>query len=174
MNQDLNTLSKYKIRSLIKDDFNHKWQTYINTYTKADTYKSFKNVVKFEPYLRDIKNRKHRVAFSKLRLSDHCLMIEKGRHHRPTLPREQRKCPTCITKIENEVHFMTECSAYNRFHLYEAISLQTPNFRSLNNEQQFIYMMSQEDQNTTYTLAHCTFYWLKTRREIDNINIPIH
>ena len=170
LNHNLNTLSKYKIRSIIKNDFNLKWQTYINSYTKADTFKSFKNIVKFEPYLEDIENRKYRVAFSKLRLSDHCLMIEKGRQSRPILSREQRKCPFCTTEIENEVHFITKCSAYNRFHLYEAISLQTPNFRFLNNEQQFIFLMSQEDQNITYTLAHCTFYWLKTRRERDNIN----
>ena len=43
------------------------------------THSQFKNRVKFESYLPDIKNRKYRVTFTKFRLSDHGLMIEKGR-----------------------------------------------------------------------------------------------
>ena len=39
---------------------------------KADTSKLFKNTVKFESYLTDIKNRKHRITFTKYRLS--CFM----------------------------------------------------------------------------------------------------
>ena len=86
----------------------------------------------------------------------------------PRVPRDQRKCPICITDIENEAHFMTKCSAYNRFHLFEAICTQTPNFRLLNNEEQFVFLMSQEDKNISYTLAHCTFHWFKDRKEMDN------
>ena len=31
------------------------WKTQVNTFPKADTYKLFKNTVKFESYLTDIK-----------------------------------------------------------------------------------------------------------------------
>ena len=34
-------------------------------------------------------------AFTKLRLSDHNLMIEEGRRKRPMLPRIERLCNTC-------------------------------------------------------------------------------
>ena len=46
-------------------------------------FKQFKNRVKFENYLTDVTNRKHRAAMSKLRTSDHKLMIEQGRRQRP-------------------------------------------------------------------------------------------
>ena len=165
-NHNIRQISRPKLRSLIRMEFDRKWSIYITSFPKADSFRLFKNLVKFEPYLKDIKNRKYRVAFTKLRLSDHCLMIEKGRHSRPRVPRDQRKCPICITDIETEAHFMTKCSAYNRFHLFEAICTQTPNFRLLNNEKQFVFLMSQEDKNISYTLAHCTFYWFKDRKEI--------
>ena len=55
---------------------------------------------------------KERIKFTNFRYSDHCLMIEKGRHKRPTIPREQRSCPTYPTLVKNEVHFLPQCSAY--------------------------------------------------------------
>ena len=97
-------------------------------------------------------------------------MIEKGRHRIPSIPREQRTCPTCPTEVENEMHFLTKCSAYNRFHLFEGVAIQTPNFRALDNDQQFVFLMSQEDKDITFTLAHCTFHWFKLRQEIENVN----
>ena len=69
--------------------------------------------------------------------------------------------------VENEMHFLTNCNAYNRYHLYEGISIHTPNFTHLNNQQQFIFLMSQEDKDIMFTLAHCTFHWFKLRQEIE-------
>ena len=40
---------------------------------------------------------------SKFRLSNHRLMIEKGRHN--ILAVHNRKCPFCFTNIEDETHF---------------------------------------------------------------------
>ena len=79
-NEEIRKLSKPKLCNIIKEEFNTLWQTQVTTFTEAETYTQFKNRVKFESYLADIKNRNHRVTFTKYRLSDHCLMIEKGRH----------------------------------------------------------------------------------------------
>lgn len=50
---------------------------------------------------------------SKLRLSSHRLFIESGRWNRPQpIPREERKCSFC-DKLEDEYHFLFECSLYN-------------------------------------------------------------
>ena len=56
------------------------WLNDVNSSSKCDSFKQFKNRVKFENYLTDVivTNRKHRVAMSKLRTSDHKLMIAKG------------------------------------------------------------------------------------------------
>ena len=45
--------------------------------------------------------------FSRLRLSAHSLMIEKGRHFRNNIPIENRLCTLCnLNETENEAHFM--------------------------------------------------------------------
>ena len=85
---------------------------YIKNISKADTYKLFKTRVKLENYLIDNNNRKHRVAFTKLRLSDYNLMIEKGRHRRPITPKEYRFCPHCPLQVEHEMHLLTTCNIY--------------------------------------------------------------
>ena len=83
-----------------------------------------------ESYLDDIKNRKSREAFTKLRLSDHCMMIEGGRHKRPIIPRDQRFCPYCPGEIENEEHFVTECRAYDRAPLFDNIANKALQFNN--------------------------------------------
>ena len=99
-------------------------------------------------------------------------MIEKGRHQKPITPRDNRRCPFCPTEIENEVHFLTKCIAYNRDPLYRLIKNTVPNFGNLNSEQQFCYLMSQEDKHLTYQIIYTIQYWLKIRKEIDTNVIP--
>ena len=53
---------------------------------------------------------KKRTALTKLRLSNHMLMIEKGRHEGKD--RSKRFCPFCPDDIENEMHFLLKCKAY--------------------------------------------------------------
>ena len=152
--EEIRKLSKPKLCNIIKEEFNTLWQTQITTFPKADTYTQFKNRVKFESYLADIKNRNHRVAFTKYRLSDHCLMIEKGRHKRPVLPREERFCPFCPSTVENEIHFLTQCSAYkNRNELFNMIAKEVPNFVNLDNKSQYIFLMSQENKQLNLKLV---------------------
>ena len=55
-----------------------------------------------------------RANFSRLRLSAHSLMIEKGRHFTKKIPVENRLCKLCnFNEIEDEFHFMIRCSYYN-------------------------------------------------------------
>ena len=50
--------------------------------SKLRTYNHIKSQTGLEPYLHEIKNIKDRVSFTKLRLSNHQLRIEKGRHQK--------------------------------------------------------------------------------------------
>ena len=50
---------------------------------KPNTYKVFKSTSKSEKYFECVQNIKNLKAFTKLRLSDHNLMIEEGRSKRP-------------------------------------------------------------------------------------------
>lgn len=104
--------------------------------TKADTFKSFKTRVKFEMYLEDVKNRKHRVAMTKLRTSDHNLMIEEGRRLRPRIERSLRTCPACPNSVEDECHFLTTCPIYkdNREKIFLKMERTIPSLKSMNNK----------------------------------------
>ena len=163
---NIKLISKPKLRTLIREDFDTQWKTQISESPKADSFSQFKERVKLEDYLVNIKNRKHMVSFTKLRLSDHCLMIEKGRHKHPRIPREQRFCPFCPTSVEDELHFLTQCSAYkNRNELYTIIQNQVPQFVTLNSQAKFIFMMSQENKLLNNKLVYTIHEWLTKRRE---------
>ena len=66
-----------KLRKVLHEINQQVWKRALDSSTKCDTYKQFKSRVKFEQYLEDISLRKHRVATSKLRTSDHNLMKKK-------------------------------------------------------------------------------------------------
>ena len=67
-----------------------------------------------EKYLLEISDFKLRRIICKFRCSNHCLLIEKGRHTKPKTPVEQRLCTKCNAMcVEDENHFLCECSFYN-------------------------------------------------------------
>ena len=77
--------------------------------SKLRTYGLIKSGVGEEPYLRIVKNIKERVSMTKFRLSNHKLMIEKGRHR--NLDKTMRVCPFC-TSVEDEIHFLSKCEVF--------------------------------------------------------------
>ena len=77
------------------------------------TYVSFKQEHEFEHYLLLVRDFGLRNALSKFRLSSHNLEIEKGRHSRPKIPAQDRKCTKCNKNVvEDEIHFLFECDLY--------------------------------------------------------------
>ena len=101
----------------MKDIFSQNALAYINkdknkNCGKMDFLSQIKHTNAFEPYL-NIGNDNHRKAITKLRLSSHKLEIEVGRWKK--LTREERICKYCeLGKVENETHFLFECSKYNQ------------------------------------------------------------
>ena len=53
-----------------------------------------------------------RIIITKWRLSSHHLRIETGRYQTPKLPRINRTCSICSTKIEDEFHAIFVCPLY--------------------------------------------------------------
>ena len=141
----LNLYLTNKLRQVTAEVFSRKWKEKLQESKKADTYRTFKTNMKFETYLTHPK-RKERVALTKLRISDHKLMIEKGRHIHPTIPREERKCHMCTDKIEDEVHFLTDCKLYgSQINFWAQVSTKFPQTRNLNKEDKYTFIMTQED-----------------------------
>ena len=83
-----------------------------NQGNKMRTCRLFKTIdnYKCEDYLHQVTNTRHRIALTKLRLSNHKLAIETGHYSRPLKTPAERTCPIC--KIEMEYHFLNICPAY--------------------------------------------------------------
>ena len=48
---------------------------------------------------------------TQLRISVHCLNIERGRYNKPKIPREEQFCKF-YTEVETEEHFLISCHKY--------------------------------------------------------------
>ena len=112
-NESTEPLDKREVRKQINEHYNQIWNTEIRKLSKAESYIRYKENIIFEKYITKLKNEKHRKALTRLRLSCHPLMIERGRHHKCPLPRPERTCPYCPVEIETEQHFITSCSRYS-------------------------------------------------------------
>ena len=80
---------------------------------KLRTYRLFKTTNSLEQYLITIPNITDRRLMTKLRISDHSLEIEKGRHKKPYKSPQDRLCPFCKTSTEDEKHFLVKCNLYD-------------------------------------------------------------
>ena len=78
--------------------------------SKLRTYGLLKTKIGREKYLVNITNLNDRTAISKIRLSNHNLMIEKGRHLK--IAKDKRYCPFCPGAVETEKHFVLFCKSF--------------------------------------------------------------
>ena len=107
---------KTQIKRYFEDKYisliNNKLKSYDET-NKLCLYKEIKQSLDKEFYLtyHDFSIRK---CFTKLRLSDHNLEIERGRYFK--IPRKDRLCKLCKT-VENEEHFLMHCKLNNKIRL---------------------------------------------------------
>ena len=158
---------------ILYDDYNIYWRCKIIESTKALTYNKLKQNVSTENYLFVVKNIRHKTALSRLRLSNHKLCIETGRHLRPKLERSKRKCFICKNKIEDEIHFVVNCPLYSseRNILFHTIRYTSKHFDRLNtDEQKFIFIMTNEDTNVMKQLAKYTYNAMQIRKKVINID----
>jgi hypothetical protein len=70
-----------------------------------------RTLLKVGSYL-SISNFEYRKLITKLRISEHNLLIEKGRHS--IIPIEQRLCSHCKC-IDDEKHFLLHCTINSEF-----------------------------------------------------------
>ena len=78
--------------------------------SRLRTYGILKTEIGYENYLSEIQTIKERTALTKFRLSNHVLMIEKGRHQK--IDKKYRHCPFCPGVVEDEKHFLLKCNTY--------------------------------------------------------------
>ena len=151
--ENIYAIEEKKMNKYIYLIFHKEWRDNLDKSKKGECYKSFKEKMKFEPYLNNLK-RPQRVVLTKLRTSDHKLLIEEGRRMKPQIPREERICKFCNNGIESEEHFLVECPLYGRRQIFfNKVSESVPQFMQLNPHQKFIFLMTQEDDGITKMLV---------------------
>ena len=131
---------------------------------KMRTYKLFKDNIQIEPYLLHCIHPQHRKHFSKLRLSNHSLKVETGRHTNPFTPLEKRLCNQCNV-IEDEYHHIVECEKYTsqRSKLYQCIESNNSMFTNMSSQEQFIFIM--QNQNPAYAGIVCKLIYNYTANQ---------
>lgn len=130
----------------LKENFHQQSLDEISSeHSKLRTYAKLKTVTGLEEYLSSIENVRDRTALTKIRLSNHSLMIEKGRHQ--GLQENERLCPFCDNKIENEFHFVMECNTFDvlRQQLFiEMVGIDNV-FNELDDNEKFIFILSKPE-----------------------------
>ena len=123
--------------------------------SKLRSYATYKTEIATEKYLTEIRDYKIRSQVTKLRLSNHNLAIETGRHK--NIPKESRFCPFCPTLVENEMHFLLLCPVYSVLRNTLCVSLAelNPLFESYSNNENFEYLMSNIDREVARFVAQC-------------------
>ena len=120
------------------------------------TYALFKKYAGFEKYLSEVKNVSVRTQVTKFRLSNHKLMVEVGRHM-GIQNEEERFCPFCPHKVENEFHFLFECAVYKnqRERFIDPITNMHPGFVYLPNTLKIELLMETMDHNVCSYISNC-------------------
>ena len=130
---------KLKMKNRYEDLIQNKFQN-IDDKSKFFLYKKLKKDYKLEYYL-NTSNFQIRRLITKFRISDHSLLIEKGRYFK--IPREERLCHKCKI-LEDEKHFLLYCE-YNktlRNDFFHHICTENNNFNNLNEEEKIHYLLN--------------------------------
>ena len=127
-----------ELEQRLTDQFLQQWKADLLGSWKLRSYRTSKSTFEQEPYLH--LPRHLRIPLTKLRTSSHQLMIEIGRYHRPPIPVEDRLCPTCNV-IEDEEHFMLECTQYNREALINWCTNSHKLLQHLQNSERFQFIL---------------------------------
>ena len=123
-------------------------------YYLSISFNKYKFNIYLDPYLLNL-NPRFRIALSRFRISNHSLWIEKGRHMKPMIERDNRFCDFCKTEIEDEHHFLLCCPLYGpKRIILENVCRNTCNrYDLLNKDEKFIFIMSNEDKEVLKALG---------------------
>ena len=99
-------------------------------------------------------------------MSPHTLVIEAGRHAKPKIVKEERKCRYCILDdIEDEEHFLlTQCSE-EHLSLFNSVVL---NVSAMSLGDVFLYHLSSKEPTTIKALGSFSHNAFRKREKVMN------
>ena len=139
------------------DQYQQQWQSELSHSLKLRTYRTFKSKIEREPYLN--LPRHLRVQLSRLRSSAHSLRVETGRYTLPPTPLEERLCPSCNV-IEDEQHFLIDCSIYNgneRRSMMDICTALNRSFPHYSSKEKFIFILSTKNTQLLWNLGQFVY-----------------
>ena len=134
LNQDENSLDVNNITQILQDKYSHSLSNRLDHLSRqendnklfffAKIYKEFK----LQEYLSFKLPVSITKELTKLRVSAHSLLIEKGRYFRPKLEYKNRLCIQC-NNVEDEEHFLLFCNKFSnlRLQLFQNLNMEKPN-----------------------------------------------
>ena len=143
----LNVLYDLKqIKKLLCKLQTSEWIKNVLSKPKLRHFKSYKTTFDAENYVCKYFPKRKRSLFAQLRVGILPLEIETGRYRNK--PPENRFCPFCVNIPEDENHLICICPTYDVYReiMYDKITLNSPNFNLLDNENKFMYVMSCNDK----------------------------
>ena len=166
--ENLISNSKLGIKKTCQENYDRFWKENILQSTKAIYFGKFKVNIRLEKHLVFNINFRHKKAISRFRMSNHTLMIEKGRHKK--IERNERKCYFCKDKIEDELHFLIDCPLYtpSRTILEMACNEVCIRYKDYSEEQKFIFLMTNEHEKIIKALGKYIFESFALRDKMMN------
>ena len=164
--QELIMKSKGEVNKICNGNYDRFWSGKISLSPKAASFIKFKTNISIESHLALNFNIKHKKAISRLRLSNHPLIIEKGRHFK--IDKHERKCYFCEDKIENEEHFLVNCPRYSpQRKILEDLCIELcTKYEDLTVEQKFIFLMTNENEANIKVLGKFIVNSLAVRKNL--------
>jgi len=98
-------------RQRLCDVFLQNWYNEVELTSDGRLFKHIKREFGYESYL-NLNNRALRVSITKIRLSSHLFLIERGRWGVNHIERRERLCTLCGC-VEDEFHCLLECPRFN-------------------------------------------------------------
>ena len=147
------------VKQRLTDQFIQNWNSRLSDFTCALFYRNFS--FGYKTYLDFVSIGKLRFALSKLRLSSHRLEVGTGRWARPNaIHFEERRC-TSRHSLEDEFHFVLECSRYN-----DLRTIYIPNYhRRRPNMFKLVELFKSENKKIQINLSLCVFKAFKVREQ---------
>ncbi len=128
--------------------------------SKLRNYSLFKTDYVMENYILLDVDKMYINQLARLRVSNHCLEMEKGRHTNKAktvkVPPDRRFCKLCnCDLVEDEFHFICECNTYDtrRNALFADLSSFLPDFSDMTSRDKYYLMMNTNDMEILTLLA---------------------
>ncbi len=167
----------------IKEIMNEEKETYIQHWKKQtkdqsrlQCYLKLNREYRLADYLVSVRNITHRHLLTKYRLSDHQLAIERGRHKKTWLPKEERICIECRSgSVETEEHFLLHCDKYTslRDALYSQIQQIIPEFQSLQEHEKLRILLAEGPASSLVALHIYKCHKLRSKEWTSALVVPV-